>query len=115
MGAGAEASGGVDKRRGHGGIRMHILEVLRRPIITEKSTALQERGKYTFEVVKEANKQQIKQAVEEAFKVEVAKVNVITVPGRWRGPGRRRGLTSPWKKAIVTLKPGHKIEFFEGV
>jgi large subunit ribosomal protein L23 len=94
---------------------MHTLEVLRRPIITEKSTALQERGKYTFEVFREANKQQIKQAVEEAFKVEVAKVNVITVPGRWRGPGRRRGLTSPWKKAVVTLKPGQKIEFFEGV
>ena len=51
---------------------MHTLEVLRRPIITEKSTALQERGKYTFEVFREANKQQIKQAVEEAFKVEVA-------------------------------------------
>ncbi len=94
---------------------MHSLEVLRRPIITEKSTALQERGKYTFEVAKEANKQQIKQAVEQAFKVEVTKVNVITVPPRWRGPGRRRGLTTPWKKAIVTLKPGFKIEFFEGV
>ena len=94
---------------------MHILEVLRRPIITEKSTALQERGKYTFEVAGDANKQQIKQAVERAFKVEVAKVNVITVPAKWRGVARRRGKTSPWKKAIVTLRPGYKIEFFEGV
>jgi len=94
---------------------MEVLEVLRRPVITEKSTALQERGKYSFEVALDANKQQIKQAVERAFKVEVVKVNVITVPGKWRGAGRRRGKTSPWKKAIVTLKPGHKIEFFEGV
>ncbi len=94
---------------------MHVLEVLRRPIITEKSTALQEQGKYTFEVARDANKQQIKQAVEQAFKVEVAKVNVIAVPPKWRGPGRRRGKTSPSRKAIVTLKPGHKIEFFEGV
>jgi large subunit ribosomal protein L23 len=94
---------------------MQILEVLHRPIITEKSTALQERGKYTFEVAHDANKQQIKQAVELAFKVEVARVNVMTMPAKWRGPGRRRGQTSPWKKAVVTLKPGQKIEFFEGV
>jgi len=94
---------------------MEILEVLRRPVITEKSTALQEQGKYTFEVSREANKQQIKQAVELAFKVEVERVNVMTMPAKWRGPGRRRGLTSPWKKAVVTLKSGHKIEFFEGV
>lgn len=94
---------------------MEILEVLRRPVITEKSTTLQERGKYTFEVSPDANKQQIKQAVELAFKVEVDRVNVMTMPAKWRGPGRRRGQTSPWKKAVVTLKPGQKIEFFEGV
>ena len=94
---------------------MHILEVLRRPIITEKSTGLQAQGKYTFEVMGDANKQQITQAVEQAFKVEVAKVNVMTVSGKWRGAGRRRGKTSDWKKAVVTLKPGQKIEFFEGV
>ena len=95
--------------------RVHILEVLRRPIITEKSTALQARDKYTFEVMPNANKQQVKQAVEQAFKVEVVKVNVMTVTGKWRGAGRRRGKTSDWKKAVVTLKPGQKIEFFEGV
>lgn len=94
---------------------MHILEVLRRPIITEKSTGLQAQGKYTFEVMPDANKRQITQAVEQAFKVEVAKVNVMTVSGKWRGAGRRRGKTSDWKKAVVTLKPGQKIEFFEGV
>ncbi|KPJ54582.1 MAG: 50S ribosomal protein L23 [Dehalococcoidia bacterium DG_18] len=94
---------------------MQLLEILRRPIISEKSTGLQERDKYTFEVALGANKQQIKQAVELAFQVEVARVNVITMPPKWRGPGRRRGQTSPWKKAVVTLKPGQKIEFFEGL
>lgn len=94
---------------------MQILEVLRRPVITEKGTALQEQGKYTFEVAQDANKQQIRQAVELAFKVEVERVNVMTMPAKSRGPGRRRGKTSPWKKAVVTLKAGHKIEFFEGV
>ena len=94
---------------------MEILEVLRRPIITEKSTALQEKGKYVFEVALYANKKQIREAVQLAFKVEVAKVNVVTAPPKWRGPGQRKGKTSPRKKAVVTLKPGHKIEFFEGV
>jgi large subunit ribosomal protein L23 len=94
---------------------VHILEVLRRPIITEKSTGLQAQDKFTFEVKADANKQQIKQAVEQAFKVEVVKVNVMTVSGKWRGAGRRRGKTSDWKKAVVTLRPGQTIEFFEGV
>ncbi|MDY6916804.1 MAG: 50S ribosomal protein L23 [Chloroflexota bacterium] len=94
---------------------MEILEVIRRPVVTEKSTSIQDQGKYVFEVAKDANKRQIKQAVEQAFKVEVDKVNVITMPAKWRGPGRRRGKTSPWKKAIVTVKPGYKIEYFEGV
>ena len=94
---------------------MQLMEVLRRPVISEKSTALQDRDKYTFEVARGANKRQIKQAVEQAFQVEVLKVNVMDVAPRWRGPGRRRGLTSSWKKAIVTIKSGQKIEFFEGV
>ncbi len=93
---------------------MHLYEVLRRPLITEKSTALQAEGKYAFEVAREANKPQIKQAVEKAFKVEVTAVNVLTVPGKSRRLGRRLLPPRPWKKAIVTLKPGDKIEFFEG-
>jgi len=93
---------------------MEILEVLRRPVITEKSTALQGGSKYVFEVGRDANKKQVKEAVERAFKVEVEKVNMITMPAKWRGPGRRKGKTSPWKKAVVTVKPGHKIELFEG-
>ena len=94
---------------------MHSYEVLRRPIVTEKNTELMAQNKYSFEVARGANKHQIKEAVEKAFKVKVAQVNVITVPAKGRGFGRLRGQTSPWKKAVVTLKLGHKIEIFEGV
>ncbi|MDM7999293.1 MAG: 50S ribosomal protein L23 [Dehalococcoidia bacterium] len=94
---------------------MHTYEVLRRPIVSEKSIALQGQGKYTFEVASGASKHQIKEAVETAFKVDVLGVNVVTVPGSVRRIGRRRVQTSPWKKAVVTLKAGQKIEFFEGV
>jgi len=76
---------------------------------------LQAQGKYAFEIAREANKQQIRQAVEKAFKVNVLTVNVMTVPGKTRRVGRRQVLTQSWKKAIVTLKPGDKIELFEGV
>ncbi len=94
---------------------MHLYEVLRRPLITEKNAMLQAQGKYVFEIAREANKQQIKQAVEKAFKVNVLAVNVMTVPGKRRRVGRRQVLTQSWKKAIVTLKPGDKIGLFEGV
>ena len=94
---------------------MHLYEVLRRPIITEKNTALQEQQKYTFEVAHGADKRRIKLAVEKAFKVNVVAVNVISVPGKSRRVGRRHVATSPWKKAVVTLKPRQKIELFEGV
>jgi large subunit ribosomal protein L23 len=94
---------------------MHLYEVLRRPLITEKSTALQAQNKYAFEIAGGANKPMIKQAVEKAFKVSVTGVNVVTMRGKTRRMGRRLIKTSPWKKAVVTLKPGDKIEFFEGV
>ncbi len=94
---------------------MHLYEVLRRPLITEKNTALQAQGKYAFEVTSDANKPQIKEAVEKAFKVTVTAVNVVRIPGRQRRVGRRMVLTHPMKKAFVTLKPGDKIQFFEGV
>lgn len=95
---------------------MHLFEVLRRPLITEKNTALQAQGKYAFEVARDANKQQVKQSVEKAFKVSVTSVNIIHVPGKTRRLGRRQvPETPPWKKAIVTLKSGDKIAFFEGV
>jgi len=94
---------------------VHLYEVLRRPVITEKATLLKEGDKYAFEVAKEASKPQIKEAVEKIFKVKVVKVNVITVPGKTKRMGRREVTSSSWKKAIVSLEPGHKITFFEGV
>jgi len=94
---------------------MHLYEVLRRPLLTEKNTALQAQNKYAFEVAGGANKQQIEQAVEKAFKVKVTAVNVMTVPGRARRMRGRQVLSPSWKKAIVTLKSGDKIGFFEGV
>ena len=94
---------------------MHLYEVLRRPLITEKNTMLQAQGKYVFEIAEEANKHQIKQAVEKVFKVRVMAVNVMTVPGKTKRVGRRMVLTPSHKKAIVTLKSGDKIELFEGV
>jgi large subunit ribosomal protein L23 len=89
--------------------------VLRRPLITEKSTNLQTQNKYAFEIAEGANKPLVRQAVEKAFKVRVAGVNVVTVPGKTRRVGRRHIQTRSWKKAIVTLQAGDKIEFFEGV
>ncbi|MDY6835834.1 MAG: 50S ribosomal protein L23 [Chloroflexota bacterium] len=94
---------------------MDLYEVLRRPVVTEKNTLLSEQGKYTFEVAKNANKWQVKLAVEKAFKVNVTDVNIIWVPGKSRRVGRRRIQSSPWKKAVVSLKTGQKIELFEGV
>lgn len=95
---------------------MNLFEVLRRPLVTEKNSALQAQGKYVFAVANEATKAQIKQAVQKAFKVRVTAVNVITVPGdRVRRSGRREIISPPGKKAIVTLAPGNKIEIFEGV
>jgi len=94
---------------------MHLYEVLRKPLITEKNTELQALGKYYFEVAGEANKLQIKKAVEKAFNVTVTGVNVMKVPGKKRRMGRNQFLSPSWKKAAVTLKPGDKIELFEGV
>jgi len=94
---------------------MHLYEVLRRPLITEKSTGLQAQSKYAFEIASGANKPMVKEAVEKAFKVKVTGVNMITMPGKTRRVGRRQVQTRPWKKAIVTLQPGDNIEFFEGV
>ena len=94
---------------------MHLYEILRRPLITEKTTLLQEQSRYVFEVAQGAAKHQIKEAVETAFKVKVVKVNVMTVPGKAKRMGRREIMTPSWKKAVVSLEPGQKIEFFEGV
>lgn len=97
--------------------QIHPYEVLRRPIVTEKSTMLSGHGKYVFEVAKGANKPQIKEAVERAFDVNVTAVNTTIMRGRRRRNrfGRRTGPAPSWKKAIVTLQPGQQIQVFEGV
>ncbi len=94
---------------------MHLYDVLRRPLVTEKSTSLQVQNKYAFQVDSDANKRQIKEAVEKAFSVKVTAVNVMIVSGKSHRAGRRIMLSSSWKKAVVTLKPGDKIQVFEGV
>ena len=86
------------------------------PIITEKSMAGIADKKYTFKVASDANKELIAEAVENLFKVKVAKVNTVSVRGQERRMGRYSGYTSSWKKAIVTLKSDSKpIEFFDGL
>jgi large subunit ribosomal protein L23 len=97
---------------------VHPYEILRRPVITEKSNFQSDMlGQYTFEVDRRANKQQIKDAVEAVFGVTVERVRVINMPAkRVRRYGRREVVRkSGWKKAIVTLASGDRIEFFEGV
>jgi large subunit ribosomal protein L23 len=97
-------------------------DIVLRPVISEKSIDESGRGKYTFAVHERANKIQIKAAVEELYKKEgvtVVGVNVLTTKAKEKRRGTRRGrvvgYTTPWRKAIVTLAPGQKIEFFEGV
>ena len=88
-------------------------DVLIKPIVTEKSSALMAEGKYTFRVDKTANKIDIKYAVETAFKVDVADVRTMNMPGKMKRQGRTSGMTPEWKKAIVTLKPGQKLPIFD--
>ncbi len=90
-------------------------DILKRPLITEKSNLAKEAANHiTFEVVKTANKVEIIKAVEEVFKVKVLKVRTSSVRGKRKRMGRNMGRRSDWKKAVVTLAPGEKIEFFEG-
>ena len=97
-------------------------DIILRPVISEKSIDEAGRGKYTFAVHQDANKIQIKAAIEELYKKEkvtVVAVNVSTSKAKEKRRGTRRGritgYTSAWRKAVVTLAPGQKIEFFEGV
>ncbi len=93
---------------------MEARDILIRPIVTEKSTALMEQDKYTFRVPLAATKIQIRQAVEQIFKVKVQAVNTMRYEGKLKRMGRTQGRRSDWKKAVVTLKPGEAIELFEG-
>ena len=96
---------------------MHVYEVIKRPIITEKSyDAADSANQYTFEVDLQANKHEIRDAVQTAFKVEVVRVRVMKMPAKTGLRGRRKVVRkSAWKKAVVTLADGNSIQFFEGV
>ena len=89
--------------------------ILRRPIVTEKSTLLQEDKRYSFEVAVGSTKLEIKQAVEDIFDVKVLKVYTINVKGKTKRFGPRVSQKRSWKKAIVTIAPGDAITLFEGV
>ena len=97
-------------------------EVILHPVVSEKAYDDAQRGKYTFAVHSDATKIQIKDAIEEIYKkegVHVVSVNVLTTTSKEKRGGMRRsrvaGRTTPWRKAIVTLAAGQKIEFFEAV
>jgi large subunit ribosomal protein L23 len=98
---------------------LRIEDVIRRPVITEKNSFLMEKNQYTFEVHSDSTKIQIKAAVEDAFGVKVKAVNTLNVKPKAKsrfvrgGAGRISGTTRGWKKAIVTLNPGERIDIFE--
>ncbi|MCX6012685.1 MAG: 50S ribosomal protein L23 [Chloroflexi bacterium] len=95
--------------------QINIYEILRRPLITEKNTTLLEQNKYIFEVAPRANKPQVKEAIEKSFKVSVVSVNIMNVAGKMHRFGKGKGVSPEWKKAVITLKQGDKIQLFEGV
>lgn len=90
-------------------------DILIRPLITEKTTSLMQDNKYTFIVPLKANKIQIRQAVEQVFKVKVLDVNTIRVLGKFKRMGKHEGKRPDYKKAVVKLAPGQTIAFFEGL
>ena len=95
---------------------MNLTEILKRPLITEKATLMKDVvNAVSFAVDSRANKKQIQEAVEKLFKVKVVDVKTMNVPGKTKRRGRTVGRRPGWKKAVVMLKPGDKIEFFEGV
>lgn len=96
---------------------MHVYDVLKRPVVTEKSNAQGDAlNQYSFQIDRRANKMQVKEAVETAFHVTVLAVRVVNIPARLGRSGRSQVVKKPaWKKAIVSIAPGQTIQFFEGV
>ena len=94
---------------------MNINQVLVKPTITEKSTILQESGKYTFQVAPRANKVEIKAAVQKSFDVKVVDVNITKIHGKRKRYGPRLSKHPDFKKAVVTLKQGDRINLIEGL
>lgn len=92
-----------------------VYDVLIKPVISERSMGLIEENKYTFMVDPRCNRHEVKKAVEEIFKVQVADVNIMNTKGKLKRQGKTRGYTPDRKKAIVKLKPGNKIEIFDGL
>ena len=93
-----------------------VYDIIRKPLFTERTTHLQEKeNAYTFEVAKDCNKIEVKQAVEKIFNVKVKKVNISNYEGKMKRLGRFEGRRSSWKKAIVFLADDHKIDFYENV
>ncbi len=93
---------------------LHPAEILIKPIVSEKSYEQIQQNRYTFKVHKDAHKTQIRQAVEELFDVKVVAVNIVKVQPKPKRRGMYRGIRPGWKKAIVELKTGDKIDIFEG-
>src|SRR3989304_3681128 len=109
--------GGSARRCGGGGeAGREPHQIIHRPIITEKGTELKDQvNQYLFEVARDANKIEIKRAVESLFRVKVLQVRTLSMKGKKKNVGRSVGRTPEWKKAVATLKEGDSIEFFEGV
>ncbi len=94
---------------------LDLYDIVRIPRITEKGTRLKEQSNVlTFEVRTDANKVQVRKAIEGIFKVKVVDVTTVKISGKKKRMGMREGRRSDWKKAYVTLKPGEKIDIFEG-
>lgn len=95
---------------------MDIYSVIKRPLVTEKSTiARDEENKHLFEVDRRATKIEIRNAVEKIFKVQVVNVHTMNMTGKKKRLGRITGRKRNWKKAVITLAPGGSIEVYEGV
>jgi large subunit ribosomal protein L23 len=95
-------------------VSLHPAQILLKPVVSEKSYNQITENRYTFRVHPDAHKTQVRQAVEELFDVKVVSVNIIQMPAKPKRRGMIKGTKSGWKKAIVELKVGDKIEIFEG-
>jgi large subunit ribosomal protein L23 len=95
-------------------VSLHPAQILIRPVVSEKSYNQIAENRYTFRVHSDAHKTQVRQAVEELFDVKVTSVNIVQVPAKPKRRGMIKGTKPGWKKAIVELKAGDKIEIFEG-
>lgn len=92
---------------------MNVNDILIKPVVTEKTTVLQQENKYVFKINAKATKNSVKEAMKKLYKVEPIAVNIMIVPRKKKGIRFRNGITPGWKKAIVTLKSSDKLDLFE--